>query len=322
MNKKLVALSCLVLSVNCMISNVHAYSKANCNRIELNEGSKVNLAVKLKVKKKNTKWKSANKSVATVNKKGVVKGIKKGKTKIRMTIGRKKTWINVVVKKVKRNSVSTSAKVSSTPDGNTSMPTTPTATPTIPTATPTVTPEDIREMSGYIADIKDYNGIRSFYIADNKCIDVTSVFNSNNIKGDNITYNSNKIAYDNLEVGDYVKITISGPLALSMPARIMNVHSIVVLEKNPDMKGKVYSYTVTALGDDEYTIVDECGTVYTKRYYDKNGAVEHHYFLNDTEVNYSELKVGDILNLYYDEDIQASPSDSYSYRYNKIVIKR
>ena len=58
MNKKLVALSCLVLSVNCMISNVHAYSKANCNRIELNEGSKVNLAVKLKVKKKNTKWKS------------------------------------------------------------------------------------------------------------------------------------------------------------------------------------------------------------------------------------------------------------------------
>lgn len=59
--------------------------------------------VKLNLKKGKgkTKWTTSNKKIATVNKKGVVKGIKAGTAKITAKVGKKKYTCKIVVKKAK-----------------------------------------------------------------------------------------------------------------------------------------------------------------------------------------------------------------------------
>ena len=104
--------------------------------------------LKLKVKgtKKKVKWKSSNKKVATVSKKGVVKGIKKGTCKITAKVGKKKLTCKVTVKAaVTKNSSSGNTASKNVVPAAASVPVTPkpTAAPSAqptPVVTPTVTP--------------------------------------------------------------------------------------------------------------------------------------------------------------------------------------
>ncbi len=59
------------------------------------------IKLNLKKGKGKTKWTTSNKKIATVNKKGVVKGIKAGTAKITAKVGKKKYTCKIVVKKAK-----------------------------------------------------------------------------------------------------------------------------------------------------------------------------------------------------------------------------
>lgn len=119
--KRIVILIALVL----MIGGIQFTSTQSlAAKVKLNKKSislQVGKTYKLKVKgtKKKAKWSSNKKKVATVSKKGVVKGKKAGKAKITAKVGKKKYVCKVTVKK-------TSGKTS------TKQPSTTTATPTPP----------------------------------------------------------------------------------------------------------------------------------------------------------------------------------------------
>lgn len=70
--------------------------KLNCTKKTIKEGESFNL--KITGTKKKVKWSSSNKKIATVSSKGVVKGIKEGKTTITATVDKKtlKCTIKVV----------------------------------------------------------------------------------------------------------------------------------------------------------------------------------------------------------------------------------
>lgn len=66
--------------------------------VTVKKGKKVSLQYQIYPVKKKVTFKSSNKKVATVTKKGVVKGIKKGTAKITIKAGNKKTVVKVKVK--------------------------------------------------------------------------------------------------------------------------------------------------------------------------------------------------------------------------------
>lgn len=80
--------------------------KLNKKKVKVYVGKKVRLKVKNKKKKDKVKWKVKNKKIASISKKGVIKGKKKGKTKVTCTVkrGRKKIVLKakVTVKKKKK----------------------------------------------------------------------------------------------------------------------------------------------------------------------------------------------------------------------------
>ena len=121
--KRIAILMALVL----MIGGIQLTSTSSlAAKVKLNKKSislQVGKTYKLKVKgtKKKAKWSSNKKKVATVSKKGVVKGKKAGKAKITAKVGKKKYVCKVTVKGKK-----TSGKTS------TKQPSTTTATPTPP----------------------------------------------------------------------------------------------------------------------------------------------------------------------------------------------
>lgn len=69
-------------------------------KLSMKVGDKKTLKVTVKPKKATLKWKSSKKKIATVSKKGVVKGKKKGTAKITVTSGKKKATCKVTVKQV------------------------------------------------------------------------------------------------------------------------------------------------------------------------------------------------------------------------------
>ncbi len=102
MKNKLIAVIMIVtLCFGAFNSNAFARSKVKLNKKKVTIC--VNKVVKLKVKntKKKVKWKSLNSKVASVNKKGKVKGRKVGKTTIFAKVGKKKLKCKVIVKKAK-----------------------------------------------------------------------------------------------------------------------------------------------------------------------------------------------------------------------------
>lgn len=84
--------------------NVQAKSKMKLNKkkVTLYVGKKVKLKVKNKNIKGKIKWKSTNKKVAVVTKKGRVKAKKQGKATIIAKVGKKKLKCKIVVKKKKK----------------------------------------------------------------------------------------------------------------------------------------------------------------------------------------------------------------------------
>ena len=114
----------------------------NKKKMELKVGGKQKL--KVKNAKKKVTWRSSNKKVASVSKKGLVKAKKAGKAKITARVAKKKFVCNVTVKE--KNSKKATAAPIVTQSGTPSGTPVPTAVVsqnpvTTPTPSPTVTPE-------------------------------------------------------------------------------------------------------------------------------------------------------------------------------------
>ncbi len=119
-----------------MNTNAAAKNKLNKTKVTIRVGQ----AVKLKVKnnKKKVKWSSKNKKVATVTKKGEVKGKKAGKTYIIAKVGKKKYKCRVIVKKKSVKPIQTTKPVETTKPEQPTKPNVPeqTTMPEVPTTAP------------------------------------------------------------------------------------------------------------------------------------------------------------------------------------------
>lgn len=102
------------------VTNVEAKAapRLNYKKVTLVQGKKKRLKVRNLRRRRKVKWYSTKKSVATVNKKGVVKAKKKGKTYIVAKVGKKKYRCKVIVKK-KVTKKKKKTKKSKKPVGNT-----------------------------------------------------------------------------------------------------------------------------------------------------------------------------------------------------------
>lgn len=114
--------------------------KLNITKATLSIGGSINL--KLLNNKKKVTWKSSNKKVASVTKKGKVKAKKKGKASIVARVGKKKYTCKVTVGKVSKKSTSKkntrNVKKTAVPTATQNQkPPVPTMPP-IPTPTPTI----------------------------------------------------------------------------------------------------------------------------------------------------------------------------------------
>lgn len=83
------------------VTNVEAKAapRLNYKKVTLVQGKKKRLKVRNLRRRRKVKWYSTKKSVATVNRKGIVKAKKKGKTFIVAKVGKKKYRCKVIVKK-------------------------------------------------------------------------------------------------------------------------------------------------------------------------------------------------------------------------------
>lgn len=131
---------------------VDAKSKVRLNltKATLSVGGSINL--KLLNNKKKVTWKSSNKKVASVTKKGKVKAKKKGKAKIIARVGKKKYTCKVTVGSASKKSTKNVKKTATTPSHSSApiihltMPPTPTPTPTIPSTAEFVEKEIIMKV--------------------------------------------------------------------------------------------------------------------------------------------------------------------------------
>ena len=94
-----------VLGGKGIISGPKAGSKAKLKLNKTKANVNVGSTVQLKVENTSSKisWKSSNKKIATVNSKGLVKGVKQGKATITATVGKKKFTSKITVKKTSLN---------------------------------------------------------------------------------------------------------------------------------------------------------------------------------------------------------------------------
>lgn len=105
--KSLAILLVLVLTLGFSpVTNVEAKAapRLNYKKVTLVQGKKKRLKVRNLSRRRKVKWYSTKKSVATVNKKGVVKAKRKGKAYIVAKVGKKKYRCKVIVKKKKKKS--------------------------------------------------------------------------------------------------------------------------------------------------------------------------------------------------------------------------
>lgn len=100
--RSLALLLALILAIGFSpVTNVEAKAapRLNYKKVTLVQGKKKRLKVRNLSRRRKVKWYSTKKSVATVNRKGVVKAKKKGKTYIVAKVGKKKYRCRVIVKK-------------------------------------------------------------------------------------------------------------------------------------------------------------------------------------------------------------------------------
>ena len=108
----LITLTLVFTSANFSLVQTEAKVKLNKKQVLVRIGSPVKLKVK-NAKKKRIKWKSSNKKIATVSKKGVVKGKDDGKCTVTAKVGKKKLKCIIVVAHIvaKKTSAKTMAAV-------------------------------------------------------------------------------------------------------------------------------------------------------------------------------------------------------------------
>lgn len=119
--KKIIAiLLALVLSISMIpTTSVSAAKKVKLNKTKATIYVGKTVILKLKNNKKKIKWSSSNKKVATVTKKGKVKGKKAGKATITAKVGSKKYKCKITVKDIINVKLpKTPFKVSSYENGN------------------------------------------------------------------------------------------------------------------------------------------------------------------------------------------------------------
>lgn len=98
----LAILLALILAISFSpVTNVEAKAapRLNYRKVTLVQGKKKKLKVRNLKRRRKVKWYSTKKSVATVNRKGVVKAKKKGKAYIVAKVGKKKYRCKIIVKK-------------------------------------------------------------------------------------------------------------------------------------------------------------------------------------------------------------------------------
>ena len=113
--RSLALLLALILAIGFSpVTNVEAKAapRLNYRKVTLVQGKKKRLKVRNLSRRRKVKWYSTKKSVATVNRKGVVKAKRKGKAYIVAKVGRKKYRCKVIVKKkVRRKKKKSNKKV-------------------------------------------------------------------------------------------------------------------------------------------------------------------------------------------------------------------
>lgn len=159
--------------------------KLNITKATLSVGGSINL--KLLNNKKKVTWKSSNKKVASVTKKGKVKAKKKGKASIVARVGKKKYTCKVTVGKVSKKSTSkkntknvkktaTTPSHSSAPIIHLTMAPMPTPTPTIPSTAEFVEKEitmkvgETRKLEVNVVRGTMYHAVFSGFYSENKQI--------------------------------------------------------------------------------------------------------------------------------------------------------
>lgn len=119
--KSLALLLALILAIGFSpVTNVEAKAapRLNYKKVTLVQGKKKRLKVRNLKKGKKVKWYSTKKSVATVNKKGIVKAKKKGKAYIVAKVGKKKYRCKVTVKKKTTKKKSSKKTTTKKPTGS------------------------------------------------------------------------------------------------------------------------------------------------------------------------------------------------------------
>ena len=119
--RSLALLLALILAIGFSpVTNVEAKAapRLNYRKVTLVQGKKKRLKVRNLRRRRKVKWYSTKKSVATVNRKGVVKAKRKGKAYIIAKVGKKKYRCKVIVKK-KVSKKKKKTKKSKKPAGNT-----------------------------------------------------------------------------------------------------------------------------------------------------------------------------------------------------------
>ena len=112
--RSLALLLALILAIGFSpVTNVEAKAapRLNYKKVTLVQGKKKRLKVRNLSRRRKVKWYSTKKSVATVNRKGVVKAKRKGKAYIVAKVGRKKYRCRVIVKKKVRRKKKSNKKV-------------------------------------------------------------------------------------------------------------------------------------------------------------------------------------------------------------------
>lgn len=300
MKKRLYMALCICLSVILICGANNAAAKSKGKTITLN----VNETVKLKdyKVKKVKKVVITNKKIVSVSKKGVLKAKKKGKTKVVLKYKKCSKTINVIVN-AKKNNDKTAVKNP--------------IDPKLPTNTNPTKQETKVTISAYVCDIQN----DTLYLSQDKSYLYTCTLAKVAANNAIISSNGSAIAWSNIEVGDYIEVTTMEPLQYSSPAVCLSAATITVKSKNPEMKNKQYDYKVTEINGTSYTVqsVDNNAKV-TIDSSQVLGTDKCRFYLNDNEIEFGELKVGDTVRLYQPGEIQSNPNIKYSVA--KVVVVR
>ncbi|GEM_PF-1385586 len=325
------------LSALPLTANTQAKVCISKNKLTLEVADKY--ALKLKGAKGRVVWKSSKPKVAKVNKKGKVTALKKGKTTITARMGKRKyKCVISVYNNTKRNeNPIKEPQASDMPIPVTTQ--TPTQTPTqIPTPTPTPTQapsysvfshyyvSDIGENYIEISDEKDQIIHRFEYalpplkIMRDGGITINTPPNSFSIEG-------NIIKYSDIHVDDMVSIVYSYyedesglPLADSIKCEAINVWTI--LHPCLDSYGVFSQCYVSDIGKNYIEISDEANRLIYYFEYDcapsriiYDGKVtmpdEKSYNIEGESINYSDIHVGDKVDIVYCYSEYSELSDIY-----------